>query len=561
MLDFKVATEPAKAVVVESLIRDASVQACLYDLIDNSIDAARELLLLKKDLILDAYGLPNDYSGFAIDITVNEDGIRIADNCGGMEFEALRDLVLRFGQPSEKKYGIGLYGVGLNRAIFKLGQETSLLADNGKTALTLNFNTDDYLRSRDWFIPAQAQPTKGSQGTIIEIRKPHTDVKRVIGRQEACDGMQEEISKRYYSFLQKNLVITFNGSSLSPFHVPIRKNGPFTTHKIDYALEHGVHVYIEAGQHHLHRFTAEPDFNSKQNKEISDQYGWTIICNDRLILMLDASPKTGWEKKFHSEFNGFVGYVRFVAENGKYLPWNTPKTDIDPDNFIYAKALLDMKDFTKAWRKFGGFAKRQKREGKPLLPHKGPTITKPIPTPKPTPPAKPSTVKPRKEWTVLPQDVDETFCKDKLLALVKEAKAMDIRDDRYSGLALIRMLFETSATNFLIRRKELSKLKKEILSEKDEKRKAEGRDPLSAEVKKSFQPDLESITTYLKNHTDIWGEEKSTYMKRSLDDFLKHKQTINSAIHHPLQKIGVERADDVRQEVIPILRHFIENET
>jgi len=40
---FKVDTRPSKAVVVDSLTRDTSVDACIFDLIDNSIDAARDM--------------------------------------------------------------------------------------------------------------------------------------------------------------------------------------------------------------------------------------------------------------------------------------------------------------------------------------------------------------------------------------------------------------------------------------------------------------------------------------------------------------------------------------
>jgi hypothetical protein len=83
---FKVDTRPTKLVVVDGLTRDASVQACIFDLVDNSIDAAQEeifqgLPLSERDEI------PESYEGYEIDLTINGSELRIVDNCGGIPVE------------------------------------------------------------------------------------------------------------------------------------------------------------------------------------------------------------------------------------------------------------------------------------------------------------------------------------------------------------------------------------------------------------------------------------------------------------------------------------------
>ncbi len=53
----KADTSPTKEVVVNSLTKDASVDACLFDLVDNSIDSARSVIE-QEQVEKDALGLP-----------------------------------------------------------------------------------------------------------------------------------------------------------------------------------------------------------------------------------------------------------------------------------------------------------------------------------------------------------------------------------------------------------------------------------------------------------------------------------------------------------------------
>ena len=72
-----------------------------------------------------------DFAGFTISLTLNGTGFKIEDNCGGIPVDALRDMVLRFGKASDHAMGIGVFGVGLNRALFKLGKVSHLKTDTG----------------------------------------------------------------------------------------------------------------------------------------------------------------------------------------------------------------------------------------------------------------------------------------------------------------------------------------------------------------------------------------------------------------------------------------------
>lgn len=56
---------------LDILGRDISTQACIYDLIDNSIDAAKR------------HKQQNDFSGYEILISIKVGKLTVIDNCGG----------------------------------------------------------------------------------------------------------------------------------------------------------------------------------------------------------------------------------------------------------------------------------------------------------------------------------------------------------------------------------------------------------------------------------------------------------------------------------------------
>ena len=171
---FKVDTSPDKTAVVDSLTRDAPVEACVFDLVDNSVDAARETNL-RKPKPVDQLGTES-FNGFEIKLTMSRAGFKIEDNCGGIEVESLRDSVMRFGKRSGQTGGIGVFGVGLNRALFKLGTVSHLKTDTGRRRAELILETDKYRKSDNWELPAQEFQSKGAIGTEIEITKPPAEI-------------------------------------------------------------------------------------------------------------------------------------------------------------------------------------------------------------------------------------------------------------------------------------------------------------------------------------------------------------------------------------------------
>ncbi|SFH02475.1 ATP-binding protein [Methylobacterium gossipiicola] len=565
---FKVDTSPTKEVVVGSLTRDATIEACIFDLIDNAIDAARDASfdVMGND---DKNVLLESYEGFEIYLTINSGGVSISDNSGGIHIKALEHIALRFGAKSAHSMGIGVFGVGLNRALFKLGNRSLIVTDTGAEKATIELDNDAYIKSSDWILTAEAVPSAGVRGTVISIFDPPDEYSNLFGDDEWLMELAFEIATRYARFIEKNLKIELNGGVIEAAEPGIRSNGPYTIDS-KYLKKPGTIIKITAGQHERHRFAKEPDYSKETNTSLTEQFGWTVFCNDRAIVVADRTDKTGWDR-FHTEFYGFVGRVEFVSNDPDRLPWSTTKTDVDLNNPIYKFALLEMRKFAERWR---SFTNERKKPGfalnslppKPASPKQSPpngdSVSKSDPISRPplsAPPQPKKTKKPiikpdyHQFRTILPDDVDESKINDKHLAIVHEAKNLDLADFTYVGMALMRMLMEMSVIAYLHRRNKYDELKEWAI----ERRRKKGL-TISVADEKKVVPAMDEILPYLDANPNVW-EAKETYLKHSLKQMITNQPLLNSAIHNPFQHFNRSKAFEIRDAGLPMFRHLIES--
>jgi hypothetical protein len=465
--------------------------------------------------------------------------------------------VLRFGERSEQSMGIGSFGVGLNRALFRLGDTAHIATDTGRQRAELTLDKEKYLDVRSWTIPAESLPSAGKIGTTIEIRHLPGETSKNFGDERWVNALKHQIGRRYGRFVKKHLSILVNGDPIQNEEIPIRENGPSEI-KEKFIKEDEVAIYIVYGEHKSHKFPFERDHSEEQNRRLTTQYGWTILCNDRAVIMSDKTLRTGWDvTKFHSEFYGFVGYVNFVCRDPRKLPWKTTKTDVDLNNPAYQVALKSMRAFTEEWRSEAN--QRKKPKGQPKSP---PPRSKASPTTgrlakkktaKPSP-QKPVTKPDHNQFrTVLPLDINEVHCFDKHLALVREAKGLDMWDFPYSGLAAIRMLFETSAVKFMDRKSRYEELHKWVIA----RRRKDGAKIAVGDEGKQV-PTMDETLAFFHNYPNVWGLPAQNYLKHSVSKMSAHLKSMNGALHNAFQPINRTTAIQIRDEVLPLLRHLIE---
>jgi hypothetical protein len=127
---------PTKTFFLEMFTRDITLEDAILDLIDNAIDA----LSRTRNIDLSVYyskgnGTPplpveenrENLTPAKIDVSYSNDTFKIVDNCGGISYQDAQEEVFRFGRISAREnLGLSVYGVGLKRAIFKLGKKITV---------------------------------------------------------------------------------------------------------------------------------------------------------------------------------------------------------------------------------------------------------------------------------------------------------------------------------------------------------------------------------------------------------------------------------------------------
>lgn len=169
---------PTKAFFVSMITRDITLADCILDLIDNSVDSA-----WKKEgsspMVLDD---DTNLSAYRISISVSPQEFYIKDNCGGMSLEDAREHAFSFGKRFSdqiERYGIGVYGIGMKRAVFKLGREIrvkSTYTDKDRESALVSFavpiNVDSWMKedTPPWDFQITEAEDLDESGVEISVR-------------------------------------------------------------------------------------------------------------------------------------------------------------------------------------------------------------------------------------------------------------------------------------------------------------------------------------------------------------------------------------------------------
>ena len=147
-------------------------------------------------------------------------------------------------------------------------------------------------------------------------------------------------------------------------------------------------VEIELAVGFYRELASEFELDSdRQIPRRKDNAGWTIICNDRVVLHRDKTSMTGWGMrnvpKYHPQFIAIGGVVRFSSNNSLELPLNTTKRGLDTSRSIYWQTLDRMMeglkkftDFTNQWK---GQEPNTKHYFKEMVPTDATKVAKAIP--------------------------------------------------------------------------------------------------------------------------------------------------------------------------------------
>jgi Histidine kinase-, DNA gyrase B-, and HSP90-like ATPase len=339
---------PKKHFFIEMFTRDIPLLDCVLDLIDNCVDGLARTGRLKMHTISDRIfrekGAAAPSRSDRPHIRVEFDGthFQIADNCGGIDYDyALKD-VFNFGHSTKRtKEYFGVYGVGMKRALFKMGDRFRIDSKTLDNGFSCDLDVPQWMANdstmEDWTIPlTPSRPATAANraGTTITVSRLKENVSELLASRRFEEDLSKAIGRVYAFIVEKHVRISVNGVDVKAFSVPVAQPQKGNTSYEEFKHD-GVLVRILA--------TLASPSDEGPRKENS---GWYVACNGRLVLIADTSDTTGWGIPpmpiWVPKFTSFIGFVFFESKDALSLPWTTTKRGVNRESTVYRKAISRM---------------------------------------------------------------------------------------------------------------------------------------------------------------------------------------------------------------------------
>jgi hypothetical protein len=366
-LQDSVDAKPAKRFFVEMLTRDIELQDAVLDLLDNCLDGALRLIGKKKQ------STDTPYKGYFANITFSKNHFSILDNCGGIDETLAKQYAFRLGRPDRERdkdlATVGVYGIGMKRAIFKIGKKTKITSCQPNQAFRVKVTPEWLLDDDDWRLPFSKIKTDSLEnpGTSIEIEDLYPSISKSFD-ETFYDDFCKVLIEQYSFIIQKGFKVIVNGTIIEPKKIGLLIDKEAITKQASsgiapYIYEtnaNGVEVSLTVG------FYRDLPSHEEQEDEIEgrhskDDAGWTIVCNDRVIVANDKTALTGWGNNgvpsYHSQFVAISGLVIIKSKDASLLPVTTTKRGIDVNSDIYwslrermVEGLKIFTNYTNKWK-------------------------------------------------------------------------------------------------------------------------------------------------------------------------------------------------------------------
>ena len=372
---------PVKSFFVDMLTRDIELVDAILDLLDNCVDG---ILRQKKNSSGET-----PYEGFEAEIEFNEDMFSIADNCGGIPW-SLHEYAFRMGKEPENRDSnlpiVGVYGIGMKRAIFKIGRQCLISTQNKENCYGVEITPEWIEQSDNWDLPVYESPQREKEdGTTIVIDELHQGIATRFGedKEDFSRELTRKIETHYAFIIAKGFRVIVNGQRVVPkptklIFVETEDEKGFAIRPYIYRTEvDGVNIFLSVG--FTRPIPSQEEINDEQEEKrySSMDAGWTIICNDRAVLYCDRTELTGWGDagvpRYHTQFIAISGIVEFQSNDASKLPMTTTKRGIDASSSLYLQVKNKMREgmrvftnFTNQWKGKGDASQEYIDSGKAL---------------------------------------------------------------------------------------------------------------------------------------------------------------------------------------------------
>lgn len=365
---------PTKSFFVDMLTRDITLEDAILDLLDNCIDGALRVLSRKKR------PHKNIYSGFYAEISFNKDYFEIRDNCGGISRNE-RDSAFKMGRVKSADDGlqtIGAFGIGMKRALFKMGRDCLVCTRSKSEGFQVSFDQKWFADDEEWNL----QPKRNDQdldhdGTHILVGELCSSTVKAFKEDSFRTKLIKLIESHFSVFISLGFKVSVNEKNVDPnpikfrLQVPQSKKSGISPYIFRGEFE-GVSVFITVGLRHEIPGIEESIDEQQATRYSSEYAGWTVICNDRIVLYCDKTILTGWGDAgvpaYHSQFRAISGVVEMRSTDGSKLPVTTTKRGIEADSALYGLVKNRMREgmkmftsYTNQWKTKEGEAREHVR--------------------------------------------------------------------------------------------------------------------------------------------------------------------------------------------------------
>lgn len=340
---------PVKRFFIDILTRDIEIPAAVLDLVDNSVDSANAMFP------------EGDLSTLRIDVEADAEHFAISDNCAGITLHAAETYVFKMGRPENigsSPSSIGQFGVGMKRALFKMGDEFIVDSSTGTSHFSVELVVSVWEKMEEWTIPLRVHKSGTSgypnSGTTIIISNLTEDVRGHFADPVRQNQLRDELRSKHRMAIERGLKIYFNGQLLPKTPTVLATSESNEAPEIfplieRFSLENEdgktVRVEIYAGIHNS--AATEEDAEPEDVTVGSAEAGWYVFGNDRLLLAADKTWLTGWGGTgnlplYHNQYARFRGFVYMWAEDSIALPWNTTKTGVESSDPVWTRVRGEM---------------------------------------------------------------------------------------------------------------------------------------------------------------------------------------------------------------------------
>ena len=206
---------PTKTFFIDMITRDISIKDAIIDLLDNSIDGANNIN-------------PLSYEGLYINIDISKEHFIVKDNCGGFSLDTAKKYAFRFGRPEDAKQtlgSVGRFGIGMKRALFKMGKNFSVESKTINDHFSVNVNVDEWKVQKsqlsensivdDWSFSYELieEGNINENGTYISVTNLLPDVASLFDDEDFIMGLKSEIERLLNLSLEKGAALSTNVSA------------------------------------------------------------------------------------------------------------------------------------------------------------------------------------------------------------------------------------------------------------------------------------------------------------------------------------------------------------